>query len=447
LPHGDFQTLTITAALPPSPALKYQLFVDPAEQTDGNAAPIYLQALLGLPDQATLDAMDAIDELKSDADFAREMTQKYPSFDTSIPRDIELATRRDKCDWGLPITLDGLSMQIRSFSGFAAMTKCLRYKLRITIAHDDIEQSTRLLQAMSVMADRIDTGKTFLINNLISVDIESNAIEGVQRLMERPKSPNLYWALRQLPAPFGHAKTCVDTDRSLLLNTFPALGKARLGQVLSTDELQSLTSGVVQYFCTYGLAFAHRPPLTSLEKTTITAAFVALNLGTARDHFAATRHLTSEQVLKVNPMVVVCTFLFDTYQEASDAACRWTALPYPQALPGLQSELDRVKALAPKQTEDVFVNTFLLQSAIQRNARLDQTIAATATVEALRAYAASHDNRFPPALSDMTETPPPNNPATGQPFHYTRTTDTTAILQDDAPNLHYPLNYTLQLRP
>jgi tetratricopeptide (TPR) repeat protein len=53
--------------------------------------------------------------------------------------------------------------------------------------------------------------------------------------------------------------------------------------------------------------------------------------------------------------------------------------------------------------------------------RLDRNMAALQCVEAIRLYAAAHNGKFPNELSDITQVPVPNNPATQKPLIYKRT--------------------------
>jgi hypothetical protein len=76
-------------------------------------------------------------------------------------------------------------------------------------------------------------------------------------------------------------------------------------------------------------------------------------------------------------------------------------------------------------------------------ARIDRQLAALTTVEAIRSYAAANNGQLPAQLSDITETPVPLNPATGEPFEY-RVDDGTATLSDS--KFEFRLAYTIRIR-
>jgi hypothetical protein len=66
--------------------------------------------------------------------------------------------------------------------------------------------------------------------------------------------------------------------------------------------------------------------------------------------------------------------------------------------------------------------------ARQSTRRIDIHVAALQCVEAIRSYAATHGGQLPAGLTDITETPVPKDPISGEPFRYSRT-GSTAVLE------------------
>src|SRR5580658_10364527 len=65
-PAPDFRTFELTAVAPPTPALKYQLlFDDLGERRPGNAAILYLDSILLLPQDTQDQAKKALDAYSS----------------------------------------------------------------------------------------------------------------------------------------------------------------------------------------------------------------------------------------------------------------------------------------------------------------------------------------------------------------------------------------------
>jgi hypothetical protein len=80
---------------------------------------------------------------------------------------------------------------------------------------------------------------------------------------------------------------------------------------------------------------------------------------------------------------------------------------------------------------------------VESFARSDRELAALTAVEALRSYAADHDGQLPAKLADVTETPVPENPATGEPFEY-QLENGKATLSDS--KFEPKLTYTVTIR-
>ena len=107
------------------------------------------------------------------------------------------------------------------------------------------------------------------------------------------------------------------------------------------------------------------------------------------------------------------------------------------------------KLLQNKVKNNLFLH-FLpaLSRAYYMHARLDRRIAALRCVEAIRLYAAEH-NQLPDSLDDITEVVIPLNPVDGQPFDYKRNGHQATLV---APIPQYVrkgkgLRYELTLNP
>jgi len=73
-----------------------------------------------------------------------------------------------------------------------------------------------------------------------------------------------------------------------------------------------------------------------------------------------------------------------------------------------------VRAAMRRQLKDTYVRVRQLMH------RLDRDVAALQCIEALRHYAATHENQLPGQMADITDIAVPQNPNTNQPFGYRR---------------------------
>ncbi len=108
------------------------------------------------------------------------------------------------------------------------------------------------------------------------------------------------------------------------------------------------------------------------------------------------------------------------YDHFRDDLFKWMYVPYVRSRDEFPLALQRLKNQA-EEVELVPVASLLLPAvgqAARAQARKERQIALLRIIEALRMYAAEHDNKFPAALTDIKSVPIPDNPMTGKPFNY-----------------------------
>jgi hypothetical protein len=128
-------------------------------------------------------------------------------------------------------------------------------------------------------------------------------------------------------------------------------------------------------------------------------------------------------------------------------------LPYAEMSKRLSEEDRTLTRIAPlgrgKDREVIAMMSLLLpgiQNSRQAEVRAERQVAALRVIEALRMYAANHNDTLPTKISDITDVPVPVNPATGSPFVY-RLEGKTAVLElpvsDQIP--HGNCRYEIQI--
>ena len=434
-------TVTVSPAAPPTPALRYQFRFDRSEQVPGNGAVGYLQALLQLPDQKLLDDLnDANFDTDDDAAFVRLMKDKFAWCGTPVL--VDSAIRRETCVWDFPVHHDGIGTLLPYLNHMRELANFLSPKARLATATGDWKQALNLARATFLLADAVDRSDpdTFLVTELVALGIQDIALDQVERLVQRPDAPNLYWALRQLPVPFGNVRAAVLNEHTAWGLSFPPLEKAWRGETLSADEWRQVVYGLHQQIT--GFQFMDPKPPTDAEFE----AGLVRDGPAGRADYARRHGMTADAVAALDPVFVVGAFYFDGYRDAQDDITKWAVLPYPESLAPVAAATRRIDALRHRQPNNPFLAVRASESrCLTGSARLDRRAAALAAVEALRAYAAAHDGRLPAALADVTETPPPPNPATGKSFDYTVTGDTAVVSDNDAAT-GKPLRYTVRVR-
>jgi hypothetical protein len=113
--QADVRTFDLTPTPPPVPALKYELLYDTlADRSPGNAAILYMQTtmLLGPTADTAQKALEAYDanDLETFDKLAAELDKP------AVFKNLDLAARRDSCDWQPPIREFGAEAYLRTFS-------------------------------------------------------------------------------------------------------------------------------------------------------------------------------------------------------------------------------------------------------------------------------------------------------------------------------------------
>jgi hypothetical protein len=156
------------------------------------------------------------------------------------------------------------------------------------------------------------------------------------------------------------------------------------------------------------------------------------------------RHrVAADQAKTAEPAVVLGEYYVDQAEIVSDDLFKWRGMPYPIALEKTAAIVARMHQMKQEQPSNPFLPMFDICRTIGNFAKVDRQVAALTAVESIRSYAAAHSGKLPEHLEDITETPVPENPATGKAFEY-RVDGDSAVLS--ARELNAALSYTLKIR-
>ncbi|MGD1275804.1 MAG: hypothetical protein ABR964_01110 [Tepidisphaeraceae bacterium] len=425
---ADEQTFDLSPVAPPTPALKYELLVDPIDQQSGNAATYYQQAFAAW----TKDADGSVDKALNAADrdpaaFESFATAAYDK-NKKVFDILDAAARQDQCDWQTPLHEMGFRAPLPYLHDMQQMARLVAVHTRQQIRHGKIDEAVASLR-LGYGLGRNVASDPVLVSGLVGMGVDDLLNDVLAELMSHPQSPNFYWALASLPRPMISFRHAMEHERYHVFASYPVLAKARLGE-LSAQEWRVVFKQIDQDMAKFHVT--GRPPSTEQAALSL--------LPQARAYYAQTRHLTAGEVEKLDALAVVGAYCLEQYLTVADDQWKLTSLPYPILLPMAQ------QLQIPVQAGNPWMN-FVAKSfgkAASVFARLDRGFAALTAVEAIRSYAAANGGRLPPTLQNITDTPVPDNPYTGQAFDYTVEND-TATLSDPQP-ADYPLKYTIRIR-
>jgi hypothetical protein len=432
----ETRSFELTAVAPPKPALKYQLlFHDAADRLNGNAAILYLDAILMMGPEAKDNGANAIEAYRSQ-DMAK-FNALAEKLDMPVVQDeLELAGRREICDWDAPFRERGAYTYLPHLEPIAhGLTQLVQVKALRQIEQGKTADALLTLRLGYEMSDKVSRDPT-LVSNLVSLGIMSQMNDALAGLMSRPESPNLYWALRGFPARQAAFRHAMDTERSFVALSMPSLLRLRAGGELSAQEWRQLFLDIWQII-DGGTADADRKPHPDPVESAS-----AETLRRAREEYAQAHHLAAADVAKVDPIIALGCLYHQQFVVLFDEQYKLRTLPYHELLPRAKDLTAAVDKIRDEQPGNPF-QVYGFEPTVRRFAQADRQLAALTAVEALRSYAAMNAGRLPERLDQVTDTPVPMNPATGKPFEY-RVADGVATLSDN--EFQPTLAYTVKIR-
>jgi hypothetical protein len=261
-------------------------------------------------------------------------------------------------------------------------------------------------------------------------------LERLRELSQQADAPNLYWSLAGLPRPFIDARAVMQWERSFIDFSFPRdgrLDRRRLGGAgdLRGADLPPPEQWQQQWDDLAGMLTAWDPQATKTWEARAGMALLA-----ARTYPAAKAHLLAagvppERVEKLPVQYVVSVYYVREYRRWSDEVWKWFLLPPWQGAEGMaRSQAAFDEAMRTQLIANPLASLVpAVRQARMSLTRLDRTVAALQTVEAIRAHATAHDGRPPASLDEMRDTPAPADPGTGEPFGYEADGDGGVVLE------------------
>jgi hypothetical protein len=437
-PAVEVISVTIHPAAAPRPALKYHLLPTFRQTTPGNAVPLYAKALLihretwsnlhnsarHGKDRQFLDDFEHFEKwLETPPDkLPRDRVRKVvDSFSTTVRTQLELAVRREHCDWDMPLRQGHVfEIVLPEADDFRDLARIVALRARLQIAEGKYDEAIASLQTGYGMARHI-AGEPFVVTSLVGVTITLIMDEQLLTLCQQPDAPNLYWSIAELPSPWIDRSTAIRTEYDGLYLQWPELQAVRTAQY-TPDQwnlvLRKCVSEMVRYEGeTIKNERQKQERLARIERI-VTEALSEVSLSRAKTAMLAAGY-TQKRLDAMPPAQIVMLHFLDAYDATRDELFKWWHLPYPQALEGIA----KAEREIPKATENepISLATGFLSwvgGALHGLGRTDRELAAIRCIEALRIYAAAHNGELPATLDAVTQVPIPLNPLSGKPFPY-----------------------------
>ena len=396
--------LNLSPVAPAKPALQHRLHLDIADRSPGDAATLYMSAIIGW--QLSPEESSNIDELlklpmaELNAGISR---QGYAHARFEL---LHIAARREQCNWEMPYREQGFSTLLPHLGPMRDAARTLAVHTRFQIHQRKHDEAIRLIQTGLGMSSHLNQDAV-LVQQLVGAAISRLMLERLDEFVGSPGAPNLYWPLAQLPRPFHDIRETLGWERKITSHIF---------STQTDDELENLTAaefrkseGMIR-----SVMGASRGP--NDEAGTV---LMALKAYPEAKKFLADRGMPADKVNALEPHQAIAMAMVRSHREVIDEMLKLHGLPYWQA----QEEMKKIEKNFENTRMQQLWNPMLhllpaLSMANQRLVQVDRKIASLRLVEALRAHAATNGGKFPASLDDLKDTPAPVDPMTGEPFKY-----------------------------
>ena len=430
--------VTITLRLAPNdylrPASRTHLLPEFAESIPGNRVQMFLRCFM--EQNAFFGSPESDQREKWNSLPLNELPLKVKNYgDPLISKYMYDAARMTQVDWqiGYYLRRDGFNTLLPDAQKMRQIATPLKTRVRADIAFGSDAEAIHTLKTMFGLARTFDSHPT-LIGHLIGTAIATISVEAVEELMQKPGSPNLYWALVQLPHPFLSLRMGMEGEQ-LMLGDEVATLKASPVAVAESLILKQIDI-LGPEFDIESRDKANSKPGIASELGKLSYKAILQRKAANADEVRAAREslvqlgLPAEHVQAWSPLHVVLIDDIMHYEQYRDELAKHMNLPYWQAKPGIDETLAEVHQIEKKWPALAMVSAVAKVKGTQ--ARLEQRIAYLQIIEAIRLHAFKNNGSLPTKLTDI-KLPLPVDPITGKPFEYT-VEKGVATLHGENPN-------------
>jgi hypothetical protein len=349
------------------------------------------------------------------------------AFDVLVDQCVARATVREDCDWGRNIEelegLDIIGLLLPEVQDTRALSRALMLRTRVAIADGDYDRAIDHLRMNYRLGQNV-ARDPILVCGLVGIAEAALGNYELPELIAAKNSPNLYWAIAELPRPFIDLYPATRYELSWGMKIFPVLIDPEK-QEHSPQEWARLLANSLRDM----QAAADGSP--RLDEWTVRLGVVGFGLLAYPD--AKQRLLASgmdaAEIERMPTGQVIAVDASREYQRIAQEFEKWWYTPYTVAKKrGADPDgflRDRFKGGYGR------ILATLLMPALSRvrdaQMRLDWQLNALQAIEAIRMHAALA-GKLPKSLQEISIVPVPKNPATEQDYQY-RLDGDTAILE------------------
>jgi hypothetical protein len=437
--------MTVTPAAAPVPVLKHRLVPGVLEMRPGNAVLYYLRAVTenGVSGRwKSIVKQHGEEEVDGDNGRAGWTSTVRPlrelpidklrdaslQFDVIFDQYVKRAWIREDCDWGRNIEelegLDVIGLLLPEVQEIRGISRMLILRTRVAVADGDFDRAIEHLKINYRLGYHM-ASDPILVCGLVGIAMASTGNAELPELIAAKGSPNLYWALAELPRPFIDLYPATRLELSWGAKIFPVMYEPEK-QRHSPEEWARLLANSMQDM--------QRASSAGGQVVNEWVARAGLSVAATMMYPDAKRRLaesgmTADEIEQMPVGQVIAIDASREYMKVAQEFEKWWYMPYGVAkkqLPQLDTAVENKFAGGYGR---ILASLMLpaLNKVRDAQMRLDWELNGLQTVELIRMHAAE-TGKLPAALDEITVAPVPKNPITERDFQY-RLDGETAILE------------------
>jgi hypothetical protein len=414
----DFHVQPMAA---PVPALKYQLLPQIEELKPGNAAQNYLKCFMEqhnffFSKQAVVER-ERYESLPI-LELARETLNGYGGGPLT---QADWAARMESVDWQSLSNIQsaGIEGPPGEVGPIQVLARALHVRFRGEAARREFDNSVRSAKTMFALSRHLGEHPTE-VANLIGLWVAHLSLSAIEEMVQRPKCPNLYWALTDLPTPLVDLRKGIQGERTMVATELKAIRDDAPMTDAEIESFVSRLSGVISF----AREQSGQPP-RSVRAALNAAVKDVESMKSARRRLIDGGR-AAETVGRFPAAQVVLLEQKHQYEIERDDCFKLLAVPVWQKTSSTKPATRPVGSLSPLR--DLLPN---IEKVRAESAELERQLALLRYVEAIRLYAALHDGKVPASAAEFG-LPLPLDPVAGKPFGYS-TEGSTSHIRSDAP--------------
>ena len=448
--------MTVSPAAQASPIFKHRLTLLPDQTVAGNAATMYLHSLgdnllRGKWKEIAHQLGDEVEswgyyDTPAEEISIEKLRQASEMFGDYIDQHIARASKRRDCDWGLGLEeLTGpivIGLQLNGLQEMRSISRALALETKLAILESRFDDAIDLMRMNYRLGENVGQVK-LLIGSLIGIGQVGIANGSMTDFIAAPNSPNMYWALSELPRPMIDFRGAMRLECRMALRIFP--------QINTAEELEHSAeewSRIVQDMPRHAMEIYRSDEAPSGVKFSAAAVGI-MSYSPAKERLVASG-MDAEQVENMPVGQVLLIDAKREYQRIADAVEVVSYVPFPEAIQKSKEvenflKLEEATAFSSFGRFIAIMILPAVQQVTNAQVRTQRDIDVLRVIEALRMHAADA-GAFPKSLDEITAVLVPKNPATGKPFEY-RLDGETAILElPRSDGITYSKRYMITLR-